>query len=97
MKLNTTLDDENSRRFQAIKEHMGVKRNCSVLQWLIGKEYGRIQRSKLTRVFLPKEVYVKVEKAANARDQTIYEYVEEITDNLLREHKEKTEGSKHEN
>jgi hypothetical protein len=85
MKLNATLDEENSKRFQEVKEYSCLKANVSVMSLLISKEYNRIQRSKMRKVFLPKETYVKVEKAAEKRGQTIYEYVDEITSDLLKQ------------
>lgn len=97
MKVNVVLDDEATKRFQAVKEHMGVKSDLSVLQYVISREYNRIQRSKVRKVFLPKEVYDQVEEAAKARGQTIDEYVEEITEPLLKEYKAKMEASKHGN
>lgn len=97
MKLNITLDDESSKRFEAVKEHLGVKGDVSALQYVISREYGRIQRSKVRKVFLPKEVYDQMEEAAKARDQTIDEYVQEITEDLLKEYKAKMEASKHGN
>jgi predicted DNA-binding protein len=96
MKLNITLDDEATKRFQAVKEDMGVKTNVTVLQYVISREYGRIQRSKVRRVFLPKEVYDLMEEAAKARGQTIDEYVEETVEPLLKDYKAaKMEASKH--
>jgi hypothetical protein len=41
MKLNITLEDESSKRFQAVKEHTGMKSDLSVLQYAISREYGR--------------------------------------------------------
>jgi hypothetical protein len=46
MKLSATLDEENSKRFQEVKKHFGLKANRSVVELLIGKEYDRIQDSK---------------------------------------------------
>ena len=89
MKLNITLDDENTKRFQAVKEHLGVKNDVSTIEYAISREYGRIQRSKVRKVFLPNETYDLMEKAAEARGQTIDEYVQEITEDLLKEQKKK--------
>jgi hypothetical protein len=97
MKLNITLDDENSKRFQAVKEHIGVNSDLSVCQYVISREYNRIQRSKVRKVFLPNEVYDLMEEAAKIRGQTIDEYVQEITEDLLKEHKAKMEATKHGN
>jgi hypothetical protein len=77
MELKATLDNENSKRFQAIKENLGVKSNQSVLESMIGHEYRRIQRSKVHRVFLPEKTYAELEEAAKARGQTVDEYAEE--------------------
>jgi hypothetical protein len=97
MKLNVTLDEQASTRFLAIKEHIGVISDLSVLQHVISREYRRIQRSKVRKVFLPKQVYDQVEQAANTRGQTIDEYIEEITKPILEEYKAKMEASKHGN
>lgn len=97
MKMSITLDDENSKRFQAVKEHLGVISNVSAVEYVIGREYSRIERSKVRKVFLPNEVYDLMEEAAKARGQTIDEYVQEITEDLLKEYKAKMEASKHGN
>lgn len=75
MKLDVVLDEEATKRFEAVKEHTGMKSNVSVLQYVISREYARIQRSKVRKVFLPNETYDLMEKAAKARGQTIDEYV----------------------
>jgi len=85
MKLSVALDEEETKRFQEIKEHFGVKANRSVIELLISHERDRIWRSRMRKVFLPKETYAKVEKAAEKRGQTIYEYVDEITSDLLKQ------------
>ncbi|MGD0978891.1 MAG: hypothetical protein ABR962_07085 [Candidatus Bathyarchaeia archaeon] len=97
MKLNIIMDDENSKRFQAVKEHIGVKSDLSVLQYAISREYSRIQRSKVRKVFLPKETYDLMEEAAKARGETIDEYVDYITDGVLKEYRAKMEAAKHGN
>jgi integrase len=55
MKLNVASDEEETKRFQAVKEHMGVHANRSVIDLLIGNEQDRIWRSRMRKVFLPKE------------------------------------------
>jgi hypothetical protein len=85
MKLNVNLNDEVTRRFQAIKQNSGFTVNTSVVNMLICKEYQRIERSKVCKVFLPRDVYRLVEQAAEKRGQTIYEYVQEITEDLLKQ------------
>ncbi len=89
MKVSTTLNNEMAKRFQAVKEHIGAKANNNVLKLLISKEYDRIQETKTRRVFLPNETYDVLEKIAESRNQTVDEYVQEITDNLLKKEKEK--------
>ena len=88
MELKTTLNEELTKRYQTVKEHTGMENDKNVLAWLISKEYGRIQRSKRQKVFLPKDVYRLVEKAAEARGQTIDEYIDEVTEQLLKNAKE---------
>jgi len=84
MKLSVTLDESASKAFQEIKNHMGVTSNRSVVGLLISREEDRIWRSRHHKVFLPNEIYDKVEKAVEARGQTIHEYIDEITDALLK-------------
>lgn len=88
MKVSTTLNAEMSKRFQAVKEYTGVKANNNVLILLITKEYQRIQQTKTHRVFLSNETYDVIEEIAKTRGQTVDEYVEEITEDLLRKEKE---------
>jgi hypothetical protein len=94
MKLNITLDEELTRRYETVKEHTDLNNDKSVLAFLISKEYNRIQRAKYHRLFLPKETYDLAEEAARARGQTIDEYVDELTEAMLKEAKE---GVKHGN
>jgi hypothetical protein len=94
MKLNVTLDESASKAFQEIKNHMGVTSNRSVVGLLISREEDRIWRSRRHKVFLPNETYDRAEKAAEARGQTIHEYIDEVTEDLLKNAKE---GVKHGN
>jgi hypothetical protein len=82
MKLSVTLDQENERRFQEIKEHSCLQSNRSVVELLIYKEYDRIQESKTHKLFLSKEVYEKAKTHAQEQGKTIEEYV----NNLISEH-----------
>jgi hypothetical protein len=91
MELKTTLDKELTRQYETVKESTGMKDDEKVLGWLISKEYSRIQRAKVHRVFLPKETYHLAEKAANARGQTIDEYIEELAEEMIRKAKEGVE------
>jgi hypothetical protein len=94
MELKTTLDMELTRRYEAVKEHTHMLNDKSVLGFLISKEYNRIQRAKRHKVFLPKKTYDLAEKAAKARGQTIDEYVEELTEEMI---KNAEEAEKHGN
>ncbi len=85
MELKTTLNEEMTKRFQAVKEHNGICSDKEILNTLISKEYSRIQMTKRHKVFLPKQVYDAAEKAAEARGQTIDEYIDEATEKLLKE------------
>ena len=51
---------------------------------MISHEEDRILRASRRKVFLPNEIYDKAEKAAKARGQMVYEYIDEITDALLK-------------
>jgi predicted DNA-binding protein len=84
MRLNVTLDESASKAFQEIKNHLGVTSNRSVVGLLISREEDRIVASKRRKVFLPNEVYDRAEKAAKARGQTLDEYIDEITSDLLK-------------
>lgn len=93
MELKTTLNEETTRRYQAIKKHSGLSNDKELLAILISREYHRIERLKLHKVFMPKEIYALVEKAATARGETVDEYIGDLTDDILRKSKE---GAKHE-
>lgn len=82
------MNEKVTEQFRAVKEHAGVNDDKSVIALLISKEYDRIQRSKLHKVFLPKETYEKAEKAAKARNQTLYEYIEELSLNMIKKAEE---------
>lgn len=84
MRLNVTLDEEQSKAFQDIKNHSSLLSNKSIICLMISHEEDRILRASRRKVFLPNEIYDKAEKAAKARDQTIYEYIDEITSDLLK-------------
>ena len=88
MELKTSLNEEMTKRFQAVKENTGVKSDKEVLAILISREYSRIERRKIRRVFLSNETYDLIEKTAEARGQTVDEYVEELTEGLIRKAKE---------
>ena len=89
MKLNVTLNEKLSKRFETIKEHLGIISNQSVLAFLIAEEYRRLQKKQTRRVFIPNEDYDLIEKAATAQGKTVDEYVQELTESQLRKEKEK--------
>ena len=72
------MNEKVTEQFRVVKEHSGVNDDKSVIALLISKEYHRIERLKLHKVFLPKETVELAEKAAEARNQTLYEYIEEL-------------------
>ena len=84
MRLNVTLDEEQSKAFQEIKKDSCMISNKSIICLMISHEEDRILRASRRKVFLPNEIYDKAEKAAKARGQMIYEYIDEITDALLK-------------
>jgi hypothetical protein len=86
------MDEELTEKFKAVKENMGVNSNQSVIGLLISTEYSRIQNRKLRKVFLPKETVELAEKAAEARNQTLYEYIEELSLDMI---KKAEEGVQH--
>ena len=92
MELKTTLNEKVTEQFKVVKENSGVNDDKSVIALLISKEYDRIQRSKLHKVFLPKETYEMAEKAAKIRNQTLYEYIEELALDMI---KKAEEGVQH--
>lgn len=94
MKLNLTLDEEGTRRFQAVKEHIGVKANRNVMAFLIYKEYRRLQSSNSHKLFLGKDTYAMAEKTAEAKGESIEQFVECLIESEIKKAKE---GEKHEN
>lgn len=84
MELKTKLNETMAKKFEAVKEHTGMENNSSVVWFLISREYNRIERSKRHKVFLPNEIYDRAEKAAEARGQTMDEYIDEVTEQLLK-------------
>ena len=84
MKISVTLDDETAKAWEEVKKHSGVTTNRSLIGIMISHEEDRILRASRRKVFLPNEIYDKAEKAAKARGQTIDEYVDEITSDLLK-------------
>ena len=88
MELKTTLNEEMTKRYQAVRDHTGMSSDKELLNTLISREYHRIERLKLHKVFLPKETYGLIEKAAESRDQTVDEYIQELTEDMLRKAKE---------
>jgi hypothetical protein len=88
MELKTTLNEEMAKRYQVVKESTCMPSDNSVLAFLISKEYNRIQERKYRKVFIPNEDYDLIEKAAKAQGQTVDEYIEELTLDMLRKAKE---------
>lgn len=88
MELKTTLDEKLTEKFQAVKEHEGVNSDKEVVRILIGREYGRIQKRKYRKVFIGRETYVQAEKEAETRGQTVDDYVQELTLEMLRKARE---------
>lgn len=84
MKLNVTLDEKASKAFQEIKDHMGFLNNTSVIGLMIAHEENRILRASRRKVFLPNAIYDKAEKAAKALNLTIDEYIDSVTEQLLK-------------
>ena len=82
------MDEELTKRFQAVKEHMGVNSNQSVIGLLISTEYSRIQNRKYRKVYIGKETYAEAKKAAEAHGQTVDIYVKELTEDMLRKARE---------
>jgi hypothetical protein len=78
MKLSATLDEENSKRFQEIKEHSGLQNNRSVVELLIYREYDRIQDSKTHKLFLSKKTYETAKVHAEQRGQKVSEYINDL-------------------
>jgi hypothetical protein len=86
------MDEKLTEKFKAVKEKFGVNNDQSVIALLISTEYSRIQNRKLRKVFLPKETVELAEKAAKIRNQTLYEYIEELSLDMI---KKAEEGVKH--
>ena len=94
MELRTSLDEKLTEKFLVVKEHLGVKANNSVLAFVIGKEYDRIQDSRYRRLYVENETYERAEKEAEAQGVTVDIYVTELVEKTL---KKTEEGEKHGN
>jgi len=92
MKLNVTLNDEATKRFQAVKEYYGFKANTSLVGVLLAKEADRIQEERMKRISIPNERYEALAKEAKARGLDVDEYVNKIVTECLKEAEEKTEA-----
>ncbi len=88
MELKTTLNEEMANRYKTVKNHTGMHDDKNVLGFLISKEYDRIERAKYHRLFLSHATYDMAEKAAEARRQTIDEYIAQIIDEIVKNAKE---------
>jgi len=84
MKLNVTLDEKASKAFQAVKEDFGFQNNTSVIGLMISHEESRMLRASRRKVFLPNAIYDKAEKAAKALNLTLDEYIDSVTEQLLK-------------
>jgi hypothetical protein len=82
------MDEELTEKFKAVKEHMGVNSNQSVIGLLISTEFDRIQARKYRNVYIGKETYAEAKKAAEARGKTVDTYVKELTEDMLRKARE---------
>lgn len=85
MELKTTLNEEMTKRFEAVKKSTGLINNKDVLAFLIFKEFNRIQRTNGRKPFLEKETYDMAEKTARSRGQTVAEYVEKLVKEQIKE------------
>ena len=83
------MNEKVTEQFRVVKENSGVNNDQSVIGLLISKEYHRIERLKLHKVFMPKEIYALVEKTAEAQNLTVDEYIAELTDEIVRKAKER--------
>lgn len=92
--MHVTLKGETEKRFATIKEYWGLTTNTDLLAALISEEYKRVTRKQRTKVFLPNEVYDRVEKAAALQGLTIDEYVDSVTEDLLKQKKEEVAEQK---
>ena len=84
MKLNVTLDEKASKAFQEIKKDNCMQTNSNMIRLLISREEDRILRASRRKVFLPNAIYDKAEKAAKALNLTIDEYIDSVTEQLLK-------------
>jgi uncharacterized protein (DUF2252 family) len=78
MELKTTLNEEMTKRFEAVKESFGMNSNTSILNHLITKEYHRVQEATQRKVFVSKDVYDALTEKAKRLGKNPNEYVEEI-------------------
>jgi hypothetical protein len=94
MTLKITLNEELARRYEVVKEHTGMNDDQNVLAFLISEEYSRIQNAKYHRLFVTRKTYDMAEKAAEAKGETVPQFVEELID---RQTRTPEEGLKHAN
>jgi hypothetical protein len=94
MKLNITLDDELAERFNAVKEHLCVKHDHSVIATLVSKEYDKLKEAESRRIYVSKETYATLEQKANklgiTPDDWVNQVILEKTENLSHARLEKT-------
>jgi hypothetical protein len=88
MELKTTLNEQMTEKFKAVKEHFGVNSNQSVIGLLVSAEFDRIEARKYRKVFIGKETYAEAKKMAEARGKTVDMYVKELTEDMLRKARE---------
>jgi hypothetical protein len=92
MELKTTLNEEMTKRFQTVKKRTGIKDDKNVLGFLISEEYDRILMANHRKLLVANETYALLEKEAEARGQTVDEYIEELIEKQI---KKTEEGASH--
>jgi hypothetical protein len=85
MTFKVPLDEEGSKKFQAIKKYFGVEKNSSAIALLISQAYDKIQKSKTHKLFLSKKTYETAKVHAEQRGQKVEEYVNDLISERLKD------------
>jgi hypothetical protein len=82
-KLTIVLEGDVIKSFEAVKEHLGMKRNSAVLCVLIAERYHQIQQIKMKRLPIDDETYRLLEEGAKKEGCTPDEYANRILENFM--------------
>jgi hypothetical protein len=78
MSLKIPLDEEGSKKFQAVKRYFGFEEDSSVIALLITQAYDRLQKQGTHKLFLSKKTYETAKVHAEQRNQKVSEYINDL-------------------